>query len=448
MEAASAAFGASENARKAFVEAAFDEAREAARRLDAAPPSVPPPPLLGMPVAVKDIFDMAGCVTRCGRHRSLQLPRAEADAEAVRLLRQAGAVVVGRTHQTELAFSATGYNPHYPQPFSPFGNGRMPGGSSSGSALAVAEGAAVAALGTDTGGSIRVPAAWCGVVGYKPTSGLISLKGVAPLAPSLDTCGFFANTVADCALLTSVCAPQLDAEGAPKPTPRDVWKAHVGGDNWPLPQPARLRVARLEGALTSDMDAPTSESYRGAIVALSAEGMRIERVELPFFTELMEAMRIIFYVEGAHSNLAIAKDPEKLAAVDETVRLRIVDGCAVPATDYVTALQTRARLQAEMEKVMVGFDVAVLPTVPVAPPEVSECVSDAKAMADAARNSSRNTRLCNILDRPAITIPCHLNGSDLPAGLTVMGNHGRDGELLAAAAVVERVLRAAGRGER
>lgn len=435
LEAAMAAFEASPNARRAFVAPMFDGAAAAAK--DGRPGL-----LSGVPVAVKDIFDMEGCVTRNGRQPTLDVPAATEDAAVVAAIKAAGGVVVGRTHQTEMAFSATGYNPHYPQPFSPFGEGLMPGGSSSGSAVAVAEGAASVALGTDTGGSIRVPAAWCGVVGFKPTSGYVPLDGVLPLAPSLDTCGFFARRTVDCALLLSICAPALDGAGAPSPTPRDVWD----GAGWAVPPARLLRLACIEGALTSEMDAPTEESYRGALDVLRAEGATIEPLELPFFDELMEAMRVIFYVEGAHSNLAIGKDPAKLAEVDETVRLRIVDGSAMPATQYVTAVQTRARLQRRMAELTAHYDAVVLPTVPVAPPSVAACEADAAAMASAARNSSRNTRLCNALNRPAISLPCHASGSPLPAGLTLMGSPGRDGFLLAAAASAESCLLRAGVG--
>ena len=169
-------------------------------------------------------------------------------------------------------------------------------------------------------------------------------------------------------------------------------------------------------------------------------GPSAKGIELPFFDEIMEAMRVIFYVEGAHSNLAIARDAEELAQVDETVRLRIVDGSAIPATEYVTALRTRARLQTAMSELTANVDAIVLPTVPVAPPDVAKCESDPNAMATAARMSSRNTRLSNVLNVPAISLPCHKVGAEFPAGLTVMGRTRGDGALLARATAIERVL--------
>ncbi|XRB00692.1 amidase [Pycnococcus provasolii] len=439
LEACRQAYANSTNAQKAFTVPLFDEAAQHAERLDATPATRPAPALWGVPIAVKDIFDMHGHRTFNGRQSTRTVEPAESDAAVVSAIRRAGAAIVGRTHQTEMAFSATGYNPHYPQPHSPFGKGLMPGGSSSGSAVAVAEGVATVALGTDTGGSIRVPAAWCGVVGFKPTSGLISLEGVVPLAPSLDACGFFSRNVADCARMLSVCAPHLDtAEGTMKPTPRDVWDSE--SKSWAIPSPQNLRIACLEGTLTNDMDAPTEASYRAALDAMRGAGMSVEPLELPFFDEIMEAMRVIFYVEGAHSNLAIARDAEELAQVDETVRLRIVDGSAIPATEYVTALRTRARLQTAMSELTANVDAIVLPTVPVAPPDVAKCESDPNAMATAARMSSRNTRLSNVLNVPAISLPCHKVGAEFPAGLTVMGRTRGDGALLARATAIERVL--------
>jgi aspartyl-tRNA(Asn)/glutamyl-tRNA(Gln) amidotransferase subunit A len=374
----------------------------------------------GIPIGVKDLFDMAGETTRAGSRALQDAPPATTTATAVTRMIAAGFVPVGRTNMSEFAYSGLGINPHCGTPRAPWERtaGRIPGGSSSGSAVAIADGMAVAALGTDTGGSCRIPAAFCGVVGYKPTARRIPLDGALPLAPSLDSIGPLAPSVACCAVVDAVLAGK-----APTPPP-----------GMPL---AGLCLAVPE-ALLDGMDADVATAFSRALAVLSVAGAAIRHVAFAAFGQIAEA--------GAFGGFAAAEAyawhrrllAEKGALYDPRIRMRIERGGKQSAADYIDLLTARARIIAEFDAATRGFDALVLPTVPLVPPRMA----DLDAEADYSRINLlalRNTLPANFMDRCSISIPCHQPGEP-PVGLMLMGDTMGDARLFAIAAAVEAAL--------
>lgn len=380
-----------------------------------------PSPYAGIPVSLKDLFDVAGEPTPAGSRVLADAPPAARHAPVVARLVAAGLVPVGRTNMTEFAFSGLGINPHFGTPLSPWNRERrhIPGGSSSGAAVSVADGMALAALGTDTGGSCRIPAAFCGVVGFKPTARRIPITGVLPLATSLDSVGPFAPNVASAAIIDAIISGETPA--APEP-------ASLAGLRLAVPAPFAL-----EG-----VDETVSAAFGRALRRLAGAGAHIEERRFAPFERLprfLEQGGISAAEAYAWHRMLLA---EKGAGYDQRVRRRIEQGSRQGAADYIACLHDRAALIREMNLASTGIDALIMPSVVVVPPRLAEVESDA----DYNRINLlvlKNTMPINLLDRCAISLPLTPPGEP-PVGLMLAGETLGDRHLFAIAAGVERAL--------
>jgi aspartyl-tRNA(Asn)/glutamyl-tRNA(Gln) amidotransferase subunit A len=407
---------------RVFLKVHADGARAAAdhvdelRRHGAAPTR-----FAGIPVSVKDLFDMAGDVTTSGSVALRDAPPAARDCPVVARIRAAGFIPVGRTNQTEFAYSGVGLNPHYGTPRNPWdrATGRIPGGSSSGAAVSVTDGMAVGALGTDTGGSCRAPAALCGTVGYKPTATRIPRDGVLPLSFTLDSIGSLAPTVACCAVLDAVMAGEEPDDLAPFP---------LDG----------LRLAAPQTVVLDRLDDAVADAYGAALTRLAKAGVKIVNVPLAELAEVAAMNRQGgFSASEAHAwhrGLIAAKGAE----YDPRVLRRIMGGRDQDAAHYIDLIRSRTDLIRRVGAVSARFDAMIMPTSPlVAPPIAALATEDAFFAINGM--VIRNTTLFNLLDRCAISIPCHRRG-DAPVGLMLVGEHGADRRLFELAAAVEQVV--------
>ncbi|WP_247883771.1 amidase family protein [Azospirillum sp. B21] len=367
------------------------------------------------------MFDVAGDTTAAGSAILRGRPAARRDAHAVAQLRAAGAVIVGRTHMTEFAFSAVGINPHYGNPGNPRDRSRVPGGSSSGAVISVVDGMAEIAVGSDTGGSLRIPAALSGAVGFKPTSGRLSAEGAFPLSPSLDVIGPVAATVADAALLDSVLGDGDPAPLAPLP---------VAGQSFLVP---RWR-------LFDGIEPAVAAAFEASLDRLRAAGAHIVEgsidAELDALAEL-DRIGVFTAIELAATlaELGIAE----LDGIDPKTRARIEAGGRAPAADYVRMQRRRADLIRLMDERLARHPVLLLPTVPLTAPAIADVLDDA-GFHRVNLLLLRNTRIANLFDVPAISLPVPSAG--LPVGLMAMGRRGSDRSLLGIAAGLEAALAA------
>ena len=378
-------------------------------------------PLAGVPVSVKDLFDVAGEVTTAGTDVLRDAAPALHDAPVIGRLRAAGAVIVGRTHMSEFAFTGLGVNPHYPPCPNPHDATRVPGGSSSGAGVSVALGQAAMGLGTDTGGSVRIPAAFCGVVGFKPTRDRITREGGFPLSQTLDSFGPLANSVSCCALVDALIA---DAPVAKHPP------LGVGG----------LRLGVPTDFVLDGVDDVVGRAFERTLSRLSAAGARVERVSIPALKRMPEitARGTIANAEAfaIHTRLGLLKKRERY---DQIVLSRIDVGGKMSAQDYLDLLYARAALIAEVAPVSVRYDALVLPTCPTVPPRFDE-VADAASFGKLNNLTLRNSSVFNYLDRCALNVPMQADG-ELPSGLMIVGEHMADARLLAIGAAIEAALR-------
>jgi aspartyl-tRNA(Asn)/glutamyl-tRNA(Gln) amidotransferase subunit A len=376
-------------------------------------------PLAGVPVSIKDLFDVAGEATLAGSKALDDQPPAMRDAPIVARLRTAGAVIVGKNNMTEFAFSGVGINPHYGTPGNPFDRTRIPGGSSAGAPVAVADGCAVVAIGTDTGGSVRIPAALCGVVGFKPTAKRVPTDGATPLSTTLDSIGPLANSVACCAIADAVMAGEAPA--APVAAP-------VTG----------LRLAVPQSLVLDDLAPEVATAFADACTALSRAGAWI--VDLPL-RELSEYPQLSDRGNLVNSE-AFAWLEELLArrgnAYDPRVRTRIEFGRVVSAAAYIRICAARADLIARVAAQTAAFDALLMPTVAITAPPIAAFADDREYF---RLNGLilRNTAIINFLDRCAVTLPVQPAGTP-PVGLMVVGEHGADRRLLAIARGIEEIV--------
>ncbi len=408
---------------RTFITLYADRARAAAEAIDRLRAArLAPSPFAGIPIALKELFDVAGEPTRAGSRLLADAPPASAHAAIVARLLGAGFIPLGRVNMSEFAYSGLGLNPHYGTPRSPWERevGRIPGGSSSGSATAVAYGMAAGAIGTDTGGSCRIPGAFCGVVGFKPTQRRVPLAGTFPLAPSLDSIGPLARSVECCAILDAVMAGETPEAPAPRPL-------------------ARARLGVPLGFALEELDAAVAAAFSRALGRLAEKGAVIVERRFAAFEEIprIAPRGALLAVE------AYALHRERLArhraAYDPRVAARIETGAQLSGAEVVGLYQARARLQAEMAEEACAFDALVLPTVPILPPPIAALEADEAAYWRATALASRNTAPVNFLDRPAISLPCHRPGEP-PVGLMLVGAAGADRALFALAAAVEAAL--------
>ena len=409
---------------RAFISVSTDSARAAADAHDALRRAGrAPSPYAGIPFAVKDLFDVAGERSMAGSRALADAAPAKAHAPTIARMLAAGFIPIGRTNMTEFAYSGIGVNPHYGTPLSPWdrASARIPGGSSSGSGVAVADGMAVVALGSDTGGSCRIPAALCGIVGYKPTASRVPLDGVVPLSSSLDSLGPLGASVSCCSLVDAILAGEAPA----LPTPRPL---------------AGLRLAIPREIMRDGMDASVAATFENALARLASLGAVIVEIS---FAPLLDIARATakgnFTAPESyewHRDLLAAKG----ALYDPRVRSRIETGTQMPAHDYVALTKARARIIAAMNALTGGYDALVMPTVPIIAPRIAELAEDAEYF---RLNGLmlRNPSIGNFLDRCSISLPCHRPG-EAPVGLMLMGETGGDQALFAVAAGIEAALAA------
>ena len=401
---------------KVYAESALAEADFSDRlRKSGAPRSL----VDGLPVSVKDLFDVAGDVTRAGSKAFSQ--KANEDAAAVRRLRAAGAVFVGRTNMVEFAFGTTGINPHYGTPRSPWDRkvGRVPGGSSSGAGVAQADGMCVMALGSDTRGSIRIPATFCGVTGFKPTARRVPREGAFPLSYTLDSIGPLANSLACCAAYDAVLAGERLA---------------------PLPElPAKgLRLLVPKSEVLEGLDREVEEAFQSALDRLGRAGAFITNKALPAFDRQGEYFKGGGYA-GAEAYAIHRKNVERFSEYDPRVAKRVVLGKDLSAADYVDLGLLRAAFQREVEAALAPYDAFLLPTAPCIPPPIAEVDATDEAYFRWNTRILRIVGLVNFLDGCAASLPCHAR-AQAPVGLSVCGPAMSDRRILAVAAAVERAL--------
>ena len=408
---------------RTFTEVFADAARAAADAADTLRRSgYVASPVAGIPVSVKDLFDVAGSPTRAGSVVLASVPPAVADAPVIARLRAAGAVIVGKTNMTEFAYSGLGLNPHYGTPRNAYDRptGRIPGGSSSGAAVSVTDGMAALAIGTDTGGSVRIPAALCGLVGFKPTARRVPTTGAYPLSFTLDSVGPIGRSVADCAIADAILA----RDG----TPPDA-----------APAPERLRLLAPTNLVLDDLDRHVAASFENALARLRSAGIRIDEEPLPALARLPSVQRGGGFSAAEsfwwHRDLL----ERERARYDPFIARRIATGSALSAGDYIDLLRSRSAFIAQLAIERLGYDALVWPTVPLGAPPIAMLAGDDEAYARANGLLLRNTSIVNAADGCAVTLPMHAPGS-APTGLMLVGGNGEDGALFALATTVERLL--------
>jgi aspartyl-tRNA(Asn)/glutamyl-tRNA(Gln) amidotransferase subunit A len=379
-------------------------------------------PLDGAIVTIKDLFDVAGEVTRAGSKVLAEEGKpADADAPVVRALRAGGAVIVAKTNMTEFAFSGVGINPHYGTPGNPADRKRIPGGSSSGAAVSVADGMCDIAIGSDTGGSTRIPGALCGLVGFKPSRQRISTAGAFPLSQSIDSIGPITQSVMDCAKADAVMS---------------------GDDFKPLePAPlANLRVGIAQGLPLENLDDTVGKRFPNALDWLEQAGARLSYEKLA----LLDGMTRVNSRGGVQPAEAFTLHRDRLnrrgADIDANVRARLERARNISAGDYIEMVNERAALIAEMDSRLADIDVLALPTTPMVAPTIEEM---APPDFFARKNAMllRNTSIWNFFDCCAISLPLPREGG-LPTGLMLVARNGHDHRLLRIAAAVERAFAA------
>ena len=414
-----------EDGKRAFITVNTDAARAEADRVDAARAAGQPlPPFAGVTLSVKDLFDIAGEVTRAGSKVLADAAPATRDADVVARLRAAGFLIIGRTNMTEFAYSGIGMNAHYGNPRSPWDRdndgGRVAGGSSSGSAVSIADGMAAATIGSDTGGSTRAPAVFCGIVGMKPTASRMPSAGVYPLSTSFDAAGPMGHSSACCAIID------------------DIMAGGTGRSETPFPV-AGLRLAIPRGYLFEDLDPEVAAGFDAAVDRLSAAGAMISDISLDILEELRPANRPKSIVSAEAHEIHRAMLARRRDGYDPYVATRLDGGGDISAADYIAMHREREQTCGAVQAVTRPYDAMLVPTSPTVPLKIADLDSIEAKMKGSAR-ALRNTALSNYLDRPTVTIPCHGAGS-APVGLSLIGSRHHDRRLLAIAAGAEAIIR-------
>ncbi|MDP9899984.1 amidase [Variovorax ginsengisoli] len=414
--------GASSDAAKhVFTRLYGDAALAAARHADASQRAgVVLPALSGLPVTIKDLYDVAGETTMAGSVVCDGEPAATADAVAVARLRTVGAAIVGKTNMTEFAFSGVGINPHHGTPRNPADAAvaRIPGGSSSGAAVSVALGLAVAGLGSDTGGSIRIPAALCGLVGFKSTQSRVPLTGAFELARSLDTVCAMTRSVADCLLVDAAIAD----------TPLAVRRRPLQG----------MRLAVPRTLMFDGIEPAVAQAFDRALGVLSAAGAIVVDISLAELAEISQINAPGGFSPVEASAVHRARIGAQRARFDPRVAARIDLGMSVSATDYIVMQDRRRDWIGRVEGALEGFDALLCPTVPIVAPAIDALVTD-EAFFKANGLLLRNTFAINFLDGCAFSLPCQREG-ELPVGLMLSSVRGDDARLAGVALAVESAL--------
>jgi aspartyl-tRNA(Asn)/glutamyl-tRNA(Gln) amidotransferase subunit A len=401
--------------REAALQAA--DAMDRLRKANAAPSR-----FAGIPVSIKDLFDIRGQVTRAGSRALEDSAPAERDAPAVARLRRAGMIVIGRTNMTEFAYSGIGINPHYGTPKGAWRRdvGHVPGGSSSGAAVSIVDRMAYGALGTDTGGSCRIPAAYNGIVGYKPTQRRVPLDGGVPLSFTLDSFGPLANSVQCCATLDAMLADEPITPLRPRP---------IRGMHLAVPTTVAL----------DELDDAIAKTFERAVETLSRAGAQIERIKVPEFLDvgIMNTKGGFAASESYawHRYLITSKGD----MYDPRVAVRILRGESMSAADYIDLVNARRSLIARAAVRLAPYDAVLMPTTANTPPRIADLADD-KAFAVANLRSLRNCTLINMIDGCAISIPGHRDG-EVPVGLMLASSGGSDRRIFELAAGMEGAFR-------
>lgn len=379
-------------------------------------------PLAGIPVSIKDLCDVSGVTTYAGSRTMQNGPPAAKDAPVVARLRAAGAIIVGTTNLTEFAVGGLGLNPHFGDCRNPYDRetGRVPGGSSAGAAVSVTDGMAMMGLGTDTAGSVRIPASMCGVVGFKPTKSRVPTDGVFPLSTTLDSVGPLAPTVACCAVTDAIFANE--APIVPDAIPLDGLRFGI---------PDTLVIDDLEPAVQAAFDA--------ALGKLSGAGARVEIFEFAELAELGAVGRTRFpaMVEG----YAIHRErlETMFEMMDPRISERLLGGEKLSGPDYYDILEFRKGFIERAAAITSRFDAVVMPTLPITAPPIADFYGSAERLSDPHVIIIRNTCVANLLDRCALTIPCHERGT-APVGFTLMGENMADKRILGIGRSVEELI--------
>ena len=404
--------------KRAFTKAYAEGARESANEADKKK-TYSESAIAGLPISIKDLFDVAGEVTLAGSKALAKAKPARCDAEVVTRLKRAGAIIVGRTNMSEFAFTGVGMNPHHGAPANPYDREcrRIPGGSSSGAPVSISDGMALAAIGTDTGGSVRIPAALCGLTGFKPTQRRVPRAGVFPLSPTLDSVGVVASTVSCCAQVDGVLADEC-------------WRENE------IPLNSKTYAVPTNYFL-DELDPQVATVFQSAISRLSAAGARIVDVVLPEIEQItaINARGGISAPEAYAYHHQLGADFD---LYDPLVRERILRGKDVSANEYLEMLETRKRLIAVFGRES-GWYFLLCPTVPIIAPEIAALEKDANLYRRVNRMLLRNPNVVNFLDGCALTIPCHDEGS-APVGLMTVGRTLQDKTLLNVGLAIERTL--------
>ena len=405
---------------RVFAEGAM-AAAEASDQLRAA--GVVPSPLAGIPVSIKDLCDVAGLTTQAGSPTMRNAPPAERDAPVVARLRAAGAVIMGTTNMTEFAVGGLGLNPHFGDCRNPYdrGTGRVPGGSSSGAAVSVTDSMAAVGLGTDTHGSVRIPAAFCGLAGFKPTVERIPTDGIFPMSTTLDSVGPLAPTLACCAVVDAIFAAEDPAP--PTAIPLDG-----------------LRFGIPEALFTDNLEPAVAQAFEKSVTRLSAAGVRIEDVPMPDLAELATVGLVRFpSMVECH---AIHRDrlENELELMDPRISDRLLAGGGMSGPDYYNILRYRENLIASTHQITARYDAVIMPTLPITAPPIADFLENEERRRDPHMIVIRNTIIANFLNRCALSVPCHEPG-EAPVGFMLMGEHMADHRLMALGLSVEALLR-------
>jgi Asp-tRNA(Asn)/Glu-tRNA(Gln) amidotransferase A subunit family amidase len=388
-------------------------------------------PLAGLAISVKDLFDVAGDVSASGSTVMSGNPPAQKDALAVARLKAAGGVTLGRTHMVEFAFSGMGVNPHFGTPVNPMAlaadpkTPRIPGGSSSGAAVSVASGAAFIGLGSDTGGSIRIPAALCGLVGFKPTAGTVPTQGAVPLSHTLDSIGALTRSVRDAILAHEILSGQTI------PTQGKALKD--------------CHFAVAQSNMLDALDADVARNFEASLIAVRDAGAKITRITLNEIGELgsIQARGGFSAPEIQSWLIPSGLWPDRKAEFDSRVAQRIAMADAMSAADYVRLQLARQQWIVRVSKALQGFDGVLSPTVPLVAAPIADVAPGVERDAEFFRVNAlmlRNTSVVNLLDGCAISLPNQPSGR-LPTGLMLWHGAGKDANVLRCALEIEKVSR-------
>jgi aspartyl-tRNA(Asn)/glutamyl-tRNA(Gln) amidotransferase subunit A len=383
-------------------------------------------PLCGIPISLKDNFWTRGIRTTAGS-KILENFVPEHDSEVAVRLARAGAILLGKTNMHEFAYGITNDNPHFGAVRNPWNRERITGGSSGGSAAAVAAGIGFAATGTDTGGSIRIPSALCGVVGLKPTFGLVSVAGVVPLAVSLDHAGPIARSVTDACILLEAMTGDYP-KGSPSPDFRGLRKN----------RPRRFRLGRPKEYFFERVDSEVRAAIDVAAKCFESLGARIEEVSLPHLIESADAGTNIALAEATHYHESQGYFPARAAEYGDDVRQRLEQGRDVRATDYLRAFEAKRRMEGDFDEAFKRVGAIIAPTLPIAAPRLGESDVTIGGEKETVRSALvRMNRPANVTGHPALSIPCGFTRDGLPVGLQMIGPRWGETRLLALALAYE-----------